>query len=84
MREVTDMRDLAPGFTYATCWKAHRYEYKRDVFQYLSVKRVDPDAVSGELVVTNSGNRSFSRLRWFGPLPARMSDLPQSVVQNDS
>lgn len=75
MMEATIIDGIVPDCVYATCWKAHKLECRTQQLEYVTVLGVSYNTKSGELVKTNRGNRVFSKLRWFGPLASKLSDL---------
>lgn len=72
MRQIKEVGDLFPGFVYATSWRDGR---RGTELYYVRVIRIKTETPGEECVVTNQGNRSFSRLKWYGPFPATLEDF---------
>lgn len=73
--EVLYINSLIVGAVYACVWKDHKYKTEKNNLSYLLILEVRQDSPSGELVRTNSGNRRFSKLRWFGALPRSIKEI---------
>jgi len=75
MGEIENIAGLQSGCVYAVCFKEHEHKNKMEMLKYLTVHSVRTTTDSGELVKTNFGNRCFSKMRWFGPMPASLSAI---------
>ena len=78
--EILNIDDLVVGAVYACVWRDHTYKSKTKNLLYLTIHKIMKDAPSGEAVKTDSGNRCFSKLRWFGALPSVIGDIKNESI----
>jgi len=78
IKEIHLIDDLEPGHTYLYCWKNHPYKHKMEHLEAILVLRIDVNNENKRYVRTSGGNRIFSRLRWFGPIPNKLAQLEGS------
>ena len=64
--EVINIGSIIEGKVYAVLWREHKHKRKTEQFEYLRVLSVND---SGKSFLTCAGGRTFSKLKWFGPLP---------------
>lgn len=76
LKEIKNISDLEVGSVYATFWVAHELDSRKERISYIRVIGVGKKRIADcGYVRSDAGNRTFSKLRWFGPLPGSRADL---------